>query len=401
MVLKAVEIKKDVYWVGAVDHDSRNFHGYITPEGTTYNSYLIVDDKTVLIDTVKNPFKDELLERVSSVVDPSRIDYLVVNHVEMDHSSSSEAVMASAENARVIASDKGRDFLQAHYKGAKEWDIRAVKEGDTLGMGKRTLHFVQATMLHWPDTMFTYSPSDKILFSNDGFGQHLVTSERFCDEVTDRDVLTEAQKYYANILMPFGSLMKKKLEEAGGLDFDVIAPSHGVIFRGKEDIDRIINSTMEWAIGKAQSKAVIAYDTMYSSTEKMARAIEEGLIQEGVNTKVYNLRISDWSEVVKEVLVAKALLIGSSTLNNGPLPTVGGFMTYLKGLRPKGKIGWAFGSYGWGGGAVKAITEDLKAAGIEVIDDGIQTRFVPGEEILKESFDNGVKTAKRIIEEVK
>lgn len=396
--MKAVEIKKDVYWVGAIDYNVRNFHGYITPRGTTYNAYLVVDEKTALIDTVKSPFKEELLARIRSVMDPAELDYLIVNHVEMDHSGSSAAVMEAAPEAQVIATGKGMEFLHAHYHGSEKWDIKAVDKGDSLKLGKRSLQFIPSPMLHWPDTMFTYCPEERILFSNDGFGQHIATPQRFHDEVEDRDIIDEAKKYYANILLPFSSLVSKKLAELKDVPVDIVCPSHGVAFRRKEDIEQVVSAYSRWAAGESLDKAVIIYDTMYSSTEKMARAIEDGLIDGGVDTRFYNLRISDWSEIAKEVLDAKAIVVGSATLNNGPLPTVAGFLTYLKSLRPKGKIAAAFGSYGWGGGAVKVITEYLESTGIELVEEPIQTRFVPPEEVLSACWDMGARIAKKIKE---
>jgi flavorubredoxin len=396
--MEAGKIKKGVYWVGAIDYNIREFHGYRTPQGTTYNSYLIVDKKTVLIDTVKSPFKDELLGRISSIARPRDIDYLIVNHVEMDHSGSAEAVMREAKEAVVVCTDKGKDFLHGHFMDSGDWKIQTVGAEDELNIGSRTLRFIPAPMLHWPDTMFTCSEHDKILFSNDGFGQHIATPQRFADENSQRNIFEEAKKYYANILMLYSSMVKKKLEEIKKLNLpiDMICPSHGVIFRGANEIGKMVSLYEGWAGGKSKNKAVIAYDTMYRSTEKIARAIEEGLIKEGIETRFYNLRAGDWSDVAKEVLDSKAVIIGSSTLNNGPLPSVGGFLTYLKGLRPRGKLGAAFGSYGWGGGAVKYITETLKESGLKLPEEGFQTKFVPDKEILIASRELGKKLAEHM-----
>ncbi|MFQ5801224.1 MAG: FprA family A-type flavoprotein, partial [Candidatus Hydrothermarchaeales archaeon] len=218
--MEAVKIKDGVYWVGAIDHNIRNFHGYITPQGTTYNAYLVVDEKTALIDTVKVPFSPELISRISSIIEPASIDYLITNHVEMDHSGSASAIMELAKKAEVVATAKGKEFLHAHYHGSNSWNIKTVGAGDTLSLGSRTLHFIPAPMLHWPDTMFTYAVEDLVLFSNDGFGQHIATSQRFFDEISDRDVLGEAQKYYANILMPYSRMVQKKLAEMEALDIE-------------------------------------------------------------------------------------------------------------------------------------------------------------------------------------
>jgi flavorubredoxin len=396
--MKAVEIKEGVYWVGAVDYNIRDFHGYRTPEGSTYNSYLVVDEKVALIDTVKSPFKDELLTRISSVIEPEKVDYLIVNHVEMDHSGSANAVMEKAKDAKVLCTERGKDFLQGHYSTSSTWDIDTVGSDDSLELGKRTLQFIPAPMLHWPDTMFTYSKHDRILFSNDGFGQHIATPNRFSDQERDRNIWEEAKKYYANILMPYGNMAKKKLKEIEdlNLEIEIICPSHGMIFREKGDIKKIISLYSEWAGGSAKEKAVIVFDTMYASTEKMARAIDDGLNNEGVETWFYNLRVSDITEIMSEILDAKAVIVGSSTLNNGPLPTVGGFLTYLHGLRPRGKIGAAFGSYGWGGGAVKTIMDHLEKSGMELPEEGFQIKFVPGPEVLNASRELGRKLAEHI-----
>jgi flavorubredoxin len=394
--MKAVELIKDTYWVGAIDYNIREFHGYITPHGTTYNSYLILDKKIVLIDTVKAPFKEELFSRISSVVDPADIDYLIVNHVEMDHSGSVTALMESAKDAEILCTPRGKEFLQGHYPASDLWKIRTVDSGAPLKLGKRNLRFVPAPMLHWPDTMFTYSVEDRVLFSNDGFGQHIATPQRFSDEVRDRDILGEAKKYYANILMPYSNVAKKKLEELKDLEIQLICPSHGVIFRGKGDIKKIISSYKKWTSDKVKGKAVIVYDTMYNSTERIARSIEEGLNSSGVETRIFCLRNSDWSEIMSEVLDAKAVVVGSSTLNNLPLPSVGGFLTYLRGLRPRGRTGFAFGSFGWGGGAVKYISEQLKDSGLELPLDGFQIKFVPDSKVLEESRELGRSLARHI-----
>ncbi len=394
--MEPIEIRKDIYWVGAVDYNIRDFHGYSTPKGTTYNSYLIVDEKIVLIDTVKSTFFEELKKRISQIVNPPDIDYLVINHVEMDHSGSAERIMELAGDAQVLSTDKGKDFLHSHYEGSSTWNIKTVDDGDHLDIGKRSLQFIPSPMLHWPDTMFTYSKVDKILFSNDGFGQHIATPHRFMDEARKNEVFYEAKKYYANILMPYSRIAEKKLGEMSGLKIEVICPSHGVIFREEDDIQSMVSLYKKWASGETDEKAVIVYDTMYGSTERMARSLEDGLTMEGVETRTYNLRVSDVSEIIGEVLEAKAVLVGSSTLNNGPLPTVGGFLTYLKGLRPRGKIGASFGSFGWGGGAVKTIEESLKDSGMKLPEGGLQIKFVPGSDSLSNCYELGRRIGEQI-----
>lgn len=389
-----VELTKGIYWVGAIDWNIRSFHGYDTPRGSTYNAYLIVDDKVALIDTVKAPFFDELVERVQEIIPFDKIDYLISNHIEMDHSGSLPRVKALAKNATIIATERGKKGLTRYYK--KEWPFKTVKTGDTLDLGKRKVTFVEIPMVHWPDSMVTYSPGDKILFSNDAFGQHLATSERFDDEVGWDIIYPEAATYFANIVMHLAGPVLKALDAAKGLELDMIAPCHGLIWR--KDIGKIVAAYYSWAKFEAKEKALVIYDTMWGSTEKMAKAILEGLMGEGVEVKVMNITQTGRTEIMKEVLDAKALIVGSPTLNNGMYPTVADFLCYMKGLRPQGKLGVAFGSYGWGGGATKAIIEELKATGVEVIEPEIKYPYLPDNDELVQCKELGKKIASRIKE---
>ncbi|MCW4010971.1 MAG: FprA family A-type flavoprotein [Candidatus Bathyarchaeota archaeon] len=390
-----VSLAKDIYWVGAVDWNLRDFHGYSTSRGTTYNAYLILDEKNVLVDTVKHTFFDDLVAHVSEILDPEKLDYIIVNHVEMDHSSSLPKMAKLAKNATIIASERGKDALVEHY-GEEFANVKTVKTGDTLKIGARTLTFVEAPMLHWPDSMFTYVVEDKILMPNDAFGQHLASGARFDDEVDQHILMEEAQKYYANILMLLGPLVTKKIQEVVqmGIPIDMIAPSHGVIWRG--DPSKIINAYAAWAAGKAKKKIVIVYDTMWGSTDKMARAIAEGAVSQGVEVKMCKLRASDNSEAMTEILDAKAVLVGSPTLNNGMFPTVGSFLTYATGLKPKDKLWSFFGSFGWGGGAVRAMTEMASKVGFEIHQPGLQIKYVPDQEDLKKCFELGKQVAAKI-----
>lgn len=388
-----VQLADGVYWVGAIDWNIRNFHGYSTHLGTTYNAYLIIDNKIALIDTVKAPFYEEMLSRVKRIVAPEDIDYVVSNHVEMDHSGSLPMMMKEAKKAKLITMEKfGESGLGNTFH--TDWPLVPVKEGSELELGKRKLAFIPTTMLHWPDSMCSYLVEDKILFSMDAFGQHLATSRRFDDEVGLEVIMPEAAKYYANILMPFGYLIVKATDKLGGLDIGMIAPSHGIIWRSH--LETIISAYGAWGKGQAQSKAIVVYDTMWGSTEKMALALAEGIAGEDVAVKLYNLTKSDKSDIIKEVLDAKAILVGSPTLNNGLFPTVAGFLCYLKGLKPKGKLGMAFGSHGWAGGAVKAIEQELGQAGVEVIDSGLTVKFVPDKGEIQKCIDFGKTIAKRI-----
>jgi flavorubredoxin len=388
-----VQLAHGVYWVGAIDWNIRNFHGYSTRLGTTYNAYLIIDEKITLIDTVKAPFYEQMLGRIKEIVALEDIDYVVSNHVEMDHSGSLPAVLQETKKAKLITLEKfGESGLGRTFHS--DWLLVPVKEGSKLNLGKRKLVFIPTPMLHWPDSMCSYLVEDNILFSMDAFGQHLATSHRFDDEVGLDVIMPEATKYYANILMPFGDLIVKAVDKLGGLKIDTIAPSHGIIWRSH--IDTIVKAYASWGKGETKQKVLVIYDTMWKSTEKMAHALAEGITDAEVDVKLYNLTESDKSDIIKEVLDARVILIGSPTLNNGMFPTVAGFLCYLKGLKPKGKLGAAFGSHGWAGGAVKAIEQELGQAGIEVVDCRLTFKFVPDKDEIKKCADFGKTIASRI-----
>jgi flavorubredoxin len=390
-----VVLKEGVNWVGVVDWNLRDFHGFVTRRGSSYNAYLISDEKIALIDTVKSNFCNELIEHISELTSFEKIDYIIVNHVEMDHSSSLPVIAKLAKNAKILASQRGKDALIEHY-GADFNVVETVKTGDELKLGKRTLRFLEAPMLHWPDSMFTYLVEDKILMPNDAFGQHLASSGRFDDEVDECGLMEEAITYYANILMPFAPLITRKIQEVVqmGIPIDIIAPSHGIIWR--KDPLKIINAYLNWSSGAAKQKAVVVFDTMWGSTDKMARAIADGITSGGVEVKLLKLRATDNTDVVTEIVEAKAVVVGSPTLNNQMFPTLGSFLTYITGLKPKGKLWCFFGSYGWGGGAVKGMVEMAKKAGFEVHEPSIEIKYVPDEEDLKKCFDFGQQIAQKI-----
>jgi anaerobic nitric oxide reductase flavorubredoxin len=387
-------IAEDIFWVGVVDWNIRDFHGYTTNRGTTYNAYMILDQKIALVDTVKHTFSKELATNIQDVTDFDKIDYIIVNHVEMDHSSSLPMIAEKAQNAIVICSEKGKDAIICHY--GDRFKIQTVKTGDTLNLGDRTLTFVEAPMLHWPDSMFTYVTPDKILMPNDAFGQHLATSQRFDDEVDEHILMEECAKYYANILMPLGPLIVRKIQEVNqlGIAPTMIAPSHGIVWRSNPS--RILNAYLQWSEGKAKRKVSIVYDTMWGSTDKMAHAIADGATSQGVDVKLLKLRATEVSEIVTQILDSKAILVGSPTLNNQMFPTLGHFLTYITGLRPKGKIWSFFGSYGWGGGAVRGMTEMARKVGFEVHEPGIEVKYVPNAEDLQKCFDLGKQIASEI-----
>lgn len=380
--MKAVEVKKGIYWVGAVDWSLRSFHGYTTKRGSTYNAYLIIDEKITLVDTVKAPFAAEMISRIKSVIDPSKIDYIVSNHVEMDHSGAIKDVLALAPNAKVVTSaPQGVKGLTAHYG---EMDFMPVKSGDTLSLGSRTLSFVPTPMLHWPDNMVTYCPEEKILFSNDAFGQHYASGGRFDDEEPLGDVLHEARTYYANIVMPYSTQAAGAVKAAEGLSIELIAPSHGVMWRSH--ISEIIEEYKKWSSLKMNKEAVVVYDSMWHSTEKMAKTIVEAFASKGYNAKLCDLKAWDNSEVINEILTAEYIAVGSPTLNNQMLPTVASFLTYLKGLAPKnsGKKAFAFGSYGWGGQSIGLVEKELTDCGFEIALEKQRIQYIPSQESLDE-----------------
>jgi len=391
--MEMVELKKGIYWVGAIDWNIRDFHGYSTPFGTTYNAYLILDEKNVLVDTVKAPFYLEMMGRISEIIDPSKIDVIVSNHVEMDHSGSLTQMVERIGSPTVITSERGQKGLIKHYK--KSLKFKIVKSGDTFSAGRRTLTFVEAPMLHWPDSMFTYVKEDRVLLPNDAFGQHFASCQRFEDEVGD-EVMKHAAKYYANILWPLAPLILKKVDEVVkmGIPIDMIGPSHGLIWR--KDPGRIIQAYVDWSQGKVRNKIVVVYDTMWGSTESIAKAILKGLIEEGTEARLLHLRSNHRSDIIEEMLDAKGILLGSPTLNNGMFPTMGDFLTYMKGLRPKGKIFGLFGSHGWGGGAIKEMKRVLEQEKFEIWERELPVQFVPDPEELKSAVQFGKEFAHQI-----
>lgn len=385
MSMHNAELAKGIYQVGAVDWTVRDFHGYNTPRGVTYNSYLIVDEKVCLIDAVKAPFAKELIERVREIIDPAKIDYVIVNHVEPDHSSGLPAFMEVAPQAKVILTEQGRGELIKYF--GREYGFRVVKNGDTLSLGKHTLRFVPLPMLHWPDSMATYLEEEQILFSNDAFGQHYSSNFKFDDENELSEVYYEAKKYYANILMPFSKLVLRALDTLATLPIRVIAPSHGVIWRS--NVPEIVALYKRWGVGEMEPLVMVVYETMWGSTEAMARKILEGLTAGGIKAKLYRLAGSDRSEIVAELLQARGLIIGSSTQNNGMLSEMAGLLYHLKGLKPLNKAGAAFGAYGWAGGAQADIETALKAAGITVRLAGPTLKWAPTLEELQRCFEFG------------
>lgn len=387
--MKPVKITEGIYCLPAIDWNIRDFHGYATEQGTTYNAYLIVDEKITLVDTVKKEFADDLLDAISQIVDPKKIDYVISNHTEMDHSGGLPRVMHKiGENKPIYCSKMGHKNLLRHFSPSLNY--QPVENGGELKLGKRTLAFLETKMLHWPDSMVTYAKEDRILFSSDAFGQHYAGLERFDDQIGET-IMHYARKYFANILLLYSDLILKLVEKitALGLVIDIICPDHGIIWR--KDPGKIIKAYVEWSTQKPKKKALVIYDTMWQSTRKMAETIVEGLREEGVETKSMHVRAFHRSDIITELLDAGAIIIGSPTINNGLYPTVSDFLTYLKGLRPKNKIATAFGSYGWSGEAVKLIIKELEEMNLKIVDPGLKVSYVPDLEDLKACFQLGKK----------
>ncbi len=393
--MEPVQIAEGVFDVGAIDWNIRDFHGYSTDLGTTYNAFLIVDEKITLVDTVREEFAGQLLDNISRIVDPKKIDYVVSNHTEMDHSGGLARVMHRiGENKPIYCSKMGHKNLPRHFSPA--WDYHPVTTGDELSLGKRTLTFLETRMIHWPDSMFSYLKENQILFSSDGFGQHYAGPEKFDDEIDDATVMHHAKKYFANILLLYSPHIQKLLEKVLGLglEFKMICPDHGIIWR--KDPQKIIAAYVKWCRQEPQKKAVVVYDTMWHSTEKMANAIVAGISREGVPAKPLHLRKWHRSEIMTEVFDAKAVVLGSPTLNNQLYPSLADFLTYMKGLKPLNKMGAAFGSYGWSGEAVKLLNKELEAMKFEMIDPGLRVQYVPDQDALEASYELGRKIGQAV-----
>ncbi len=377
--MKAIKLKKGIYWVGAIDWNLRNFHGYLTQRGSTYNSYLIIDEKITLVDTVKANFAKEMMARISSIIDPSEIDYVVCNHVEMDHSGALPELMKVAKKATIITSPKGEQGLKEHYQ--EDFKYQAVESGTVLNLGKRNMHFILTPMVHWPDNMIGYMPEDKILFSNDAFGQHLASSERFDDEYPFDIAMQEARKYYANIVLPYSKQVQKVLIAAADLDIEIIANSHGLIWR--KYVKEILQAYKKWASNETQKTALIVYDSMWHSTESMALAIQDAFEDKNYSTQYLSLQHNHISDIMTHVIGAEYICIGSPTLNGRMLPTMASFLTYLSGLAPKNRKSIVFGSYGWGPKMIEDMSRMLEEAGIEIIAKE-KIKYIPTENALKE-----------------
>ena len=394
--MKPIQIAEGIYHVGVNDWNIEDFHGYSTPLGTTYNAFLIVDEKNVLIDTVKAEFGDRLIANISQVVDPHSIDMVISNHTEMDHTGSLARIMhLIGEDKPLYCSKMGAKNIKQHF--SNKFNYQPVKNGQTLEIGRRSLTFLETRMLHWPDSMFTYVNQDRILFSSDAFGQHYAGFEIY-DDVVGGKIMWHARKYFANILMLYSPLILKLLAKVKemNLEIEMICPDHGILWR--KNPASIIEAYQRWSNQVAEDKAVVVYDTMWHSTEKMADAIAEGIADQQVEVRPMYLRKWHRSDIMTDVIDAKAVVVGSPTLNNGLFPTVSDFLTYMKGLKPVGKLGAAFGSYGWSGESVKLINKALEEMKFEVIQSPMRVQFVPGKDDLESAYEFGCDIGRRIKE---
>ncbi len=390
--MQPMQIAEDIYDVGVKDWAVRDFHGYKTERGATYNSYLIMDEHITLIDTVKAPFTDEFLRNISAVTPLESIENIIINHVEPDHSGAMPALAKACPNAKFYITMQGKNEAIQHYGDI--FNFVVVKDGATLTIGKRTLAFASMAMLHWPDSMATYSAYDKILFSNDAFGQHYATSKRFDNEVDYGELFYEAKKYFANILWPYARLINRAVDKLGNMDIAMIAPSHGVVW--KRFIPEIIKSYIDWGNGVKDGSLVIAYDSMWGGTEKLARAIANGAAKAGVTVKVFKMSCTPNSTVAAELFTASGFLAGSSTLNSGMLPTMGSLLIYLKGLEPKGKVAAGFGTFGWAGGAQKDM-EELLTKAFGSVEPGCNCKWTAQEADLTAAENYGYEFAQKLL----
>ncbi|MBP8683886.1 MAG: anaerobic nitric oxide reductase flavorubredoxin [Synergistaceae bacterium] len=391
-------VKNNVSWVGKVDWELLKFHGddYSTHKGSTYNSYLIEEEKTVLIDTVWMPFSSEFVENLQKEIDLNKIDYIIINHGEVDHSGALPALMKLIPDKPIYCTANAVKSLKGQYH--QDWDFHVVKTGDKLDIGDgKELIFVEMSMLHWPDSMATYLTKDNVLFSNDAFGQHYATEKLFNDLVDQCELFNECIKYYANIITPFSAILRKKLAEVLSLNLqiDIIATSHGVIWR--DNPVQIVEKYLKWAEDYQENQISVIYDTMWNGTRELAERIAEGigLADKDVTVKLFNLAKNDDNDVITEVFKSKTVVVGSPTVGNSVLHSVAGFMHLMKGLKFKNKKAAAFGCYGWSGEGTKVISESMKNAGFELIDEeGLRNAWNPTEKAKEDAVNYGMKIAK-------
>jgi flavorubredoxin len=393
-----ITIKNNIWWVGKTDWELRKFHGneYSTNRGTTYNSYLIREDKMVLIDTVWKPFAKEFVGNLAKEIDLKKIDYIIANHGEIDHSGALPELLERIPGTPLYCTEHAIKSLKGHYH--KDWNFKPVKTGDRLSLGSKEMIFIQATMLHWPDSMFCYLTDDNILFSNDAFGQHYCTEYLFNDLVNQEELFQEAIKYYANILTPFSHLVDKKIKEILGLNLplDMICTSHGVIWR--DNPLQIIQKYAAWASNYQENQITVIYDTMWNGTRTMAENIAKGIMlaDEKVNVKLYNAANTDKNDIITEVFKSKAILVGSPTINKGVLFSIAGILEVIKGMSFKNKKAASFGCYGWHGECISTIDGALKDAGFDLIAEGLKVNWNPDEQGVKTCIEYGKSFATKM-----
>ena len=397
--MQAIQISEKVYWVGAIDWNIRDFHGYSTHRGTTYNAYLVLGEKPVLIDTVKKEFYDEMMARIRSIVDPTAIHTIISLHSEMDHTGALPRAVAEIHPEEIYVSPMGMKHITAQFH--QPLQLKTVKTGDKIEIGTQVFSFIEARMLHWPDSMLVYLENEQILFTNDIFGMHYATAQLFDDQNEERIWKYEAEKYYANIVLPYSDIVTRFLGQIKqmGLSPKIIAPDHGFIWR--KDPMKIVELYGQWAAQKPTKKAVVLYDTMWGSTAKMAASIADGIREGGATVKVMCMHGCDRSAVATEILHAGALIVGSPVLNSQIFPSMADVLCYLKGLRKKNLIGAAFGSYGWNGAPLQGLSKMLEEMGIEVIAPALITPFVPEESVLSSCRELGLTISKTLTEKVK
>jgi len=390
-----LQIKSNVSWIGKIDWELRKFHGdeYSTHRGSTYNSYLIEEEKVTVVDTVWAPFAKEYVGKLEKMIDLKKIDYVIANHAEIDHSGALPELMGRIPDTPIYCTANGVKSLKGHYH--KDWNFHPVKTGERLSLGSKELIFIEAPLLHWPDSMFSYLTGDNILFSNDAFGQHYASEYMFNDLVDQAELMAECIKYYANILTPFSELVTKKIQEvlSFNLPVDIICTSHGVIWR--DNPVRIVQQYLAWADSYQENQITIVYDTMWNGTRVMAENIAQGIKQADphVNLKLYNLAKSDRNDVMTEIFRSRAIIVGSPTINHGVLTSIAGLLEEVRGLKFRNKKAAAFGCYGWSGESVKTIKEALETAGFQVVDDGLRCFWNPDQKGIASCIEYGQKLA--------
>ncbi len=401
--MKPVALKKDVYWIGAVDFNKRHFHGYSrSPLGTTYNSYLIQDEKNVVFDTVDHSYAGTMFCRLAQIMPLEKVDYIVINHTEKDHAGALIELVKRCKPEAIFTSPIGKKFMEAQFD-TTDWPIRVVKTGDVVNIGSRNIHFVETRMLHWPDSMMSYVPEEKLLISNDAFGQNIASSERYSDQYDPSLFMERVKEYYYNIVLPFSPQVIKTLDAvtAMQLDIEMIAPDHGLIFRNKEEVNNILTAYRELAEQKPAPKALVLFDTMWGSTATMATAIGSGLEEANVPYKIMDAQKNHHSEIMTELADCGALIVGSATHNNNIMPDLAGVLTFIKGLRPQNRVGAAFGSYGWSGEAPKVLQGILNDMGVELPCEPVKHCFVPKHDALGQCHELGKTVGLALLEKIR